>query len=78
MSGSRRTAWERLTDRRAALKEAEADGIVADSLEVRAELIRRMEAGELKPEQMQAELARIKRGAKKVGLVTRNQIWRQS
>ena len=60
------------------LRQAEADGVVADSLEVRKALILRMEAGELTLEQVQAELKRIKRGAKAAGKITRTQALRRS
>ena len=69
----RRTNFEASMDKRAAVKEAQASGLVADSMEVRKELIRRMDAGELALVQVQAELAKIKRNAKKNGLVTRSQ-----
>lgn len=69
----RRTRFEASIDKRAAVNRAEAAGEIADSREVRLELIRRMKAGELTLEQMQAELARIKRGAAKAGKVTRAQ-----
>lgn len=51
----------------------EAAGNVADSMEVRLALIARMDAGELTLDQVQAELKRIKRDAKKSGKITRNQ-----
>lgn len=56
-------------DKRAAVNKADAAGQVADSKEVRMALIQRMHAGELTLEQVQAELARIKRDAKKNGLL---------
>jgi len=67
----RMTRDEIARDRHRSLKEAEANGEVADSLEVRMDLIARMKAGELTLEQVQAELKRIKRGAKSAGKVTR-------
>ena len=54
----------------------ESEGAVADSMDVRLALIKRMDAGELTLEQVQAELARIKRGAKKAGKITRAQAYR--
>lgn len=69
----RRTRFEASMDKRAALKNAEQSGQVADSLDVRMELIKRMHAGELTLEQVQTELKAIKRGAKKKGLLTRSQ-----
>ncbi len=65
----------RMEAKKDALKKADADGSVADSMEVRMALVKRMEAGEITLEQMQAELAAIKRGAKKAGKITRSQAW---
>lgn len=64
--------------KRNALAAAEAAMEIADSMEVRGDLIRRMEAGEFSPAEMQGRLAAIKRNAKKNGLLTRDQVWRQS
>lgn len=58
------------------IKARESEGLVADSMDVRRALIERMHAGELTLEQVQAELKRIKRGAKRAGQVTRAQAWR--
>lgn len=55
------------------IKTAEVDGRVADSMDVRLEIVRRMDAGEITLEQGQAELKRIKAGAKRAGKITRNQ-----
>lgn len=54
-----------------AVKGAEADGKVADSMDVRLGLIAKMDAGEMTLEQVQAELKRIKRNAGKNGQITR-------
>lgn len=54
-----------------AVNAAEERGEVADSMEVRTELIRRMRSGEITLEEVQAELKRIKRNAKKNGQCTR-------
>jgi len=56
-------------------REAEASGRVADSLDVRVALIKRMHAGELTLDQVQAEVRRLKRNAKKTGKITRNQAY---
>ncbi len=56
-------------------KTREAEGVVADSMEVRRALMIRVHAGEITLEAAQAELARIKRGAKKNGQITRNQAY---
>ena len=69
----RRTAFESRIDKRTEVNRAEAAGEVADSMEVRMALIARMDAGELTLQQVQAELKRIKRGAKAAGKVTRSQ-----
>lgn len=61
----------RVESQKAALKQAEADGRVADSMEVRTKLMERVRAGEITLEQAQAELKRIKAGAKAAGKVTR-------
>lgn len=63
-------------ERRRDADQAEKEGRVADSMEVRKNLIRRMEAGEITFDEMQAELKRIKRNAKKNGQVTRAQAYR--
>ena len=70
-------SWETNMRKRAALNAAEASGEVADSMEVRKALIRRMDAGELTLDEVQAELKRIKRTAKAQGKRTRNQAFRQ-
>lgn len=54
-------------------KAMEVDGRVADSMEVRLALMERVHSGEITLEAAQAELARIKRGAKAKGQITRNQ-----
>ena len=56
-----------------AVRKAENEGIVADSMEVRTALLARMDAGELTLEQVQSELKKIQRNAKKNGKITRNQ-----
>lgn len=56
-----------------AQKAAEADGKVADSMEVRLALMAQVHSGEKTLEQVQAELKRIKSSAKRNGKITRNQ-----
>lgn len=58
-----------------AQKAAESEGRVADSMEVRLALIARMKAGELTLDEVQAELKRIQRAAKKSGKITRAQAY---
>lgn len=60
------------------VQKLEAEGKVADSMDVRRELVAKVDAGEMTLEEVQAELARIKRGAKKTGKVTRGQAYRRS
>lgn len=54
-------------------RQREAEGAVADSMDVRRALMERFHAGEITLEAAQSELARIKRGAKAAGKITRNQ-----
>jgi hypothetical protein len=58
---------ERDRQRQRRLADDQAKGLVADSDEVRARLVARMHAGDLTLEQVQAELKRIQREAKKAG-----------
>lgn len=74
----RRDWYDRRLDKRVALQIAEEQGIVADSSELRAFLVAKIHSGEMTIEQVQAELRKVKRGAKKNGLKTRNQIWRSA
>lgn len=60
-----------------ALRKAEAGGQIADSLDVRQALMERVHKGEITLEVAQAELKKIKRGAKAAGKVTRSQAFRQ-
>lgn len=75
---NRRTRSEALHDKNVAVRAAEVAGEIADSHEVRLEIVRRMNAGEITLEQAQAELKAIKRGAAEVGKTTRGRVWRQS
>lgn len=65
--------YDEVRARRDHQRAMEAEGKVADSMDVRRALIAKMDAGEMTLEQVQAELARIKRGAHKSGKITRNQ-----
>lgn len=65
-------SWEDVKDSRDALKSAEGKGIVADSTEVRLALMQQFHSGEKTLEEVQAELASIKRGGK----ITRDQAYR--
>jgi hypothetical protein len=64
--------------KQSAVKAAEDAGEVADSMNVRLELIAKMDRGEMTLDQVQAELARIKRTAKNNGKTTRSRLYRSS
>ncbi len=70
-------AWWTAQRKRGAMESAEAEGRVADSLDVRLALLDRVKAGEITLDEAQAELKRIKRGAKAAGMTTRNRAWRE-
>ena len=59
----------------AAIKAAEAEGKVADSMEYRFALMKRVHKGEITLLEAQTELKKIKRNAKKNGLSTRNSVF---
>lgn len=69
------TRFDKIAARRSDLKTAEAKGIVADSQEVRLALMQEFHNGTKTLEQVQSELAKIKRDAKKNGKLTRNQAY---
>jgi hypothetical protein len=54
-----------------AVNEADSEGTIADSMDVRRDIVRRMHAGAITLDEGQAELAAIKRGAEKAGKTTR-------
>lgn len=60
-------------DRRDHQKQREAEGAVADSMDVRLALMARVHAGEITLVEAQSQLKRIKSSAKKNGQITRNQ-----
>ena len=68
-----RTRFEASLDKRQNVKQCEADGIVADSTEVRMALMEKVRTGECTLKEVQAELKKIKRNAKKNGKITKNQ-----
>ncbi len=59
-----------------ALRQAEAEERIVDSMDVRLKLMERVRTGEITLEEAQAELKKIKRGAKSAGKVTRSQAFR--
>lgn len=68
---------QRMRDKSTEVQRAESAGEVADSLTVRMDLLARVDRGELTLEQAQAELKRIRRGAKRAGKVTRAAAWKR-
>ena len=74
----RRTRFKASIEKRDAVNNADKSGQVADSMEVRMKLMERVEAGEITLLEAQDELKKIKRNAKKNGLMTRSQVWNMS
>lgn len=62
-------------EKRANIEKCEADGLVADSAEVRMALMEQVRNGEKTLDEVQKELIKIKRDAKKNGQITRNQAY---
>lgn len=77
MTNIQRTRFEAGRDKRNAVNEAEAKGQVADSMDVRRALMQRVYAKEITLSEAQDELKKIKRNAKKNGMVTRSQAFNQ-
>jgi len=73
MATEKRSSFEARIAKRCALAKAEESGQVADSLDVRRALMERVSNKEITIEQAQAELKKIKSGAKRAGKVTRTQ-----
>lgn len=57
------------------IKEAEEGGLVADSMDVRLQIVAKIKAGEMSLQEGQAELKRIQRKAKQNGQLTRAGIY---
>jgi len=74
----RRDRFTASMEKRNAVEEAEKKGTIADSLDVRMELIKQVKSGEKTLKDVQAELAKIKRDAKRNGKQTRNQVFNRS
>lgn len=74
----RRDWYDRRLDKRVALQIAEEQGGVADSTEFRQALVAKLQSGEMTLDQVQEELRKVKREAKKNGKKTRAQIWRSA
>lgn len=73
----RHSSWDARLDKRVNIEKLEEQGLIADSMEVRRSLVERVMRGEITPEQSREELKRIQRNAKRNGLKTRNQAWRE-
>ena len=68
-----RTRVEANQDKRANVNQCEADGLIADSMDIRLALMEKVRSGECTLQEVQAELKKIKRDAKKNGKLTRSQ-----
>jgi hypothetical protein len=68
--------WQTGVEKRSAVREAEAAGTVADSMDVRMALMARVHSGEITLEDAQAQLKKIKAGAKRNGQTTRARAFR--
>lgn len=75
---TQRTRFEANYEKRQAVDTADAADEVADSMAVRTKLIAQMNSGEKTLAQIQAELAAIKRGARKAGKLTRSQVFNRA
>ena len=74
----RRDWYDRRLDKRVALQIAEEQGVVADSTEFRQVLVAKLQSGDMTLSQVQEELRKVKRDAKRNGKKTRAQIWRSA
>lgn len=68
-----RSRVEAKFDKKQNVKDCESDGIIADSIDVRKALMQQVHSGEKTLQEVQSELKKIKRNAKKNGKITRNQ-----
>lgn len=75
---SRRDWYDRRIDKRVAVQIAEEQGLIADSMEFRSSLLLRVQNEEITIEEALAELAKVKREAKRNGKKTRAQVWRSA
>ena len=73
-----RTQFEASLEKRWAVEKAQENGIVADSDDVRLNLMKKVKNGEITLLQAQDELKKIKRNASKNGMTTKEKVWRQS
>ncbi|MEN2672621.1 hypothetical protein [Herbaspirillum huttiense] len=72
-----RTAFEAVINKRRAVNEADKNGHVADSMEVRKALMARVHSGEITLQEAQKQLKKIQNGAKSKGLMTRAQAYNE-
>lgn len=72
-----RTRFEAAMDKINAVETAEEKGLIADSQEVRLALMEKVHSGEITLQAAQDQLKKIKRDAKKQGLITRQQAFSQ-
>ncbi|HIE7308873.1 TPA: hypothetical protein ACXPDQ_001130 [Klebsiella pneumoniae] len=72
-----RSSFDARLDKRVNVERLEEQGLIADSMDVRKNLVERVLRGEITPEQSREKLRRIQRNAKRNGLKTRNQAWRE-
>lgn len=68
-------SFHKIAERRASQRQAEVEGIVADSLEVRKSLMQEFHDGKKTLDEVKSELTAIKRDAKKNGKITRDQAY---
>lgn len=68
-----RTQFEASIEKRAAVKNSEANGEVADNMDVRRALMAKVHSGEITLQDTQSQLKKIQNQAKKKGQVTRAQ-----
>jgi hypothetical protein len=74
----RRDRFTASLEKRNAVEEAENNGTIADSIDVRMKLMEQVKSGEKTLKEVQTELAKIKRDAKRNGKQTRNQVFCRS
>lgn len=72
-----RTAFQAGIEKRQFVKQADAIGQIADSMDVRRDLMTRVHRGEITLEEAQLQLKKIQSGAKAKGLMTRAQAYNE-
>ena len=74
----KRNRFDAAMDKRSAVNKADKSGEVADSTDVRMNIMKRIHSGEITLKEGQSELKKIKRDAKKNGKLTKQQVWSRS